>query len=92
MTREQQCKLARMMTGCNASNNEIIDSVKSMNELYKEEASQVVDSLLLQHDLPFDKGYPLIKSDFSKVAQKYGVNAAALFWVYMEWKGQKNER
>lgn len=54
----------------------------------KEEASVSVNQLLLRDNLPFDKAFPLVKADFMKVAQKYKINPAALFWVYMEWKGR----
>ena len=89
MTIEQQCEMARQMTGCKSTNNEILKSIKSMNELVKEEASLVVNKLLLRDNLPFDKAFSLVKSDFEKVAQKYRINSAALFWVYMEWKGRQ---
>lgn len=92
LTVEQQCEIARLMTGCKSSNDEILRNIKSMNELIKEEASLVVNRLLRHDSLPFDKAYPLVKSDFEKVAEKYKINTAALFWVYMEWKGDKGER
>lgn len=89
MTVDQQCEIARQMTGCKSSNDEILKSIKSMNELVKEEASLVVNKLLLRDNLPFDRAFPLVKSDFEKVAKKYKINSAALFWVYMEWKGRQ---
>ncbi len=89
LTIEQQCEIARLMTGCRSSNDEILKSVISMNELVKEEACLVVNRLVLRDNLPFDKAFPLVKSDFEKVARKYKINPAALFWVYMEWIGQQ---
>lgn len=90
LTIEQQCEIARLMTGCRSSDDEILKNIISMNELVKEEASLVVNRLLLRDNLPFNKAFPLVKSDFEKVAQKYKINSAALFWVYMEWKGRQN--
>ncbi len=89
LTVDQQCEIARQMTGCKSSNDEILKNIRSMNELVKEEASLVVNRLLLRDNLPFDIAFPLVKSDFEKVAQKYKINSAALFWVYMEWKGRQ---
>lgn len=89
MTIEQRCEIARQMTGCMSCNSEILKSISSMNALIKEEASLVVDKLLLRDNLPFDEGFPLVKSDFEQVARKYKINSAALFWVYMEWKGRQ---
>ncbi len=89
LTVEQQCEIARQMTGCKSSNEEILKNIRTMNELVKEEASILVNRLLLRDNLPFDKAFLLAKSDFNKVAQKYKINSAALFWVYMEWKGRQ---
>lgn len=89
LTAEQQCEIARQFTGCKSGNDEILANIISMNNLVKEEASLVVDRLLLRDNLPFDKAFPLVKGDFEKVAQKYQINSAALFWVYMEWKGRQ---
>lgn len=89
MTIDQQCEIARVMTGSNYSNDEILKNIRTMNELVKEEASVSINQLLLRDNLPFDKAFPLVKADFKKVAQKYKINPAALFWVYMEWKGRR---
>ena len=92
MTAKEQCEIARLMTGCSDSDSEILRGVATMNILVKEEASLVVNKLLIRDDLPFDKAYHLMKGDFERVAQKYKISSASLFWVYMEWKGgQKNE-
>jgi len=84
VTVEQQCEIARLMTGCKSSNDEILKNISCMSDLVKEEASLVVNRLLLRDNLPFDRAFPLVKYDFDKVAQKYKINSAALFWVYME--------
>ena len=89
MTKEQQCEIARVMTGSTTRDEEILHNVVKTNYLVKKEASGLVDKLLKKHNLPFDKAYPLVKEDFNRIAVKYDLDAAALFWIYMEWKGKK---
>lgn len=36
---EQQCEIARQMTGCKSNNDEILKNIIFVNELVKEEAS-----------------------------------------------------
>lgn len=89
MTKEQQCEIARLMTGSTVSDEKILHNVLTTNYLVKEEASGLVDKLIQIHNLPFDKAYPLVKDDFNRIAKKYDLDVAALFWIYMEWKGKK---
>ena len=92
MNFHEKCEIARVMTGCNEADKKIIEGVSSMNVLVKEEASKMVDILLKRDNNPFDKAFPLMKNDFMKIANKYEINTASLFWVYMEWQVRnKNE-
>ena len=77
------------MTGSTVSDEIILHNVVITNYLVKEEASRLVNKLLEKHNLPFDKAYPLMQVDFNRIATKYDLDVAALFWIYMEWKGKK---
>lgn len=88
MTPNQAAEIARTMTGSILSDKEIMVNVKKVNKIVKEECCRLVDKLLQKHDLPFDKGYFLAKEDFNRIAQKYKMDAAVLFWIYMEWLGK----
>ena len=90
MTIDQQCEIAKQMTGCKSSNDEILKNIRTIDNLTKTEASLIINKLLLRDNLPFDQAFPLVKSDFMKVAEKYEINSAALFWIYMEWKGNQS--
>lgn len=89
MNIQQQCDIARLMTGSTVSNQTILKGVKATNYLVKEEASRLVDKLLKKHNLPFDEAYLFVKDDFNKIAKKYDLDVAALFWIYMEWRSKK---
>lgn len=88
MTKEQQCEIARLMTGSTVSDEIILRNVENTHYLIKKEASSLVDKLIQKHDLPFDKAYPIVKDDFNRIAVRYDLDVAALFWIYMEWKGK----
>lgn len=88
MTHEQAAEIARTMTGSILSDKEIMISVRKVNKIVKEECCPQVDKLLQKHNLPFDEGYFLAKEDFNRIAQKYKMDAAVLFWIYMEWMGK----
>lgn len=91
MTVKEQCEIARLMTGCSDDDGEVLRGVATMNDLVKAEACLVVNKLLARDNLPFDKAFPLVKGDFERVAQKYNIGSASLFWVYMEWKGKQKK-
>ncbi|MFA6808691.1 MAG: hypothetical protein WCR27_06840 [Eubacteriales bacterium] len=88
MTPNQAAEIARTMTGSILSDEEIMIGVRKVNAIAKEECCRQVDKLLQKHNLPFDKGYFLAKDDFNNIAQRYKMDAAVMFWIYMEWLGQ----
>jgi len=92
MTPKQAAEIARAMTGSVLSDEEIMIGVKNVKPIVKEECCRQVDKLLKKHDLPFDKGYLLAKDDFNNIARRYKIDAAVMFWIYMEWLGKTNER
>lgn len=86
----EQCNIARLMTKSDVTDEIIISEVSSINPLIKNEASAVVDVLLRELDgVSFDKAFPKIEAKFVAVAEKYGIDKASLFWMYMEWRGNK---
>ncbi len=78
-------ELARLMTGSTLSDNAIIKQVKSTSDQIRQISSMEIDSLARKHNMPFDKGFPQMKMDFSLIAAKYSLDPATLFWIYMDW-------
>lgn len=78
-------ELARIMTGSTLSDNALIKQVKSTSDLIRQLSSMEIDSLARKHNMPFDKGFPQMKKDFSLIASKYSLDPATLFWIYMDW-------
>lgn len=86
MTISEQCQISRLFTKSTASDQKILHEVETTNPLKKAEASKRVDELLIKHNMPFDKAYPLIEQDFNNIALRYKLDSASLFWIYMEWR------
>lgn len=91
MTKEQQADIARAMTGSNLSNEGIFIGVLSISETQRDSMCIEVHPILEKHNLPFDKAFPLFRADFNKIAIKYSIDPAVLFWVYMEWLNKQNK-
>ena len=85
MTISEQCQISRLFTKSTASDQKILHEVGTTSPLKKAEASKRVDELLIKHNMPFDKAYPLIEQDFNNIALRYKLDSASLFWIYMEW-------
>ena len=88
----RQCEVARVMTKSQATNEQIIKELASMTtaEWYKQ--CKLLDNFLVAHNIPLDKGWDLLCSDFCNIASVNNVNEATLFIAYMEWlQTQKRE-
>lgn len=90
MQKEQQAEIARLMTGSSLSTIAIISKVKYVAKAIREKAGLEVNQMVQEHNLPFDKAFPLIKDGFNEIATKYSMDPAVLFWVYMDWKKDHN--
>lgn len=90
MLYHKQAEISRLMTGSNITDEQLFQNVTETHKILKEEACRQVDILLQKHNMPFDKGFPILKSDFILIAEKYDLDSAALFWIYMEWRNKKN--
>ncbi|WP_312645381.1 hypothetical protein [Hydrogenoanaerobacterium sp.] len=85
MDLNKQCDIAKSMTESNATNEIICKQVINTPQIVKQESCQIIDTLLKKHNLPFDKGFGIMKDDFKNIANKYNIDPASLFWIYMEW-------
>jgi hypothetical protein len=85
MTINQQAEVARVMTGSTLSDAQIVNGVRSTNKAVKNKASQEVENFAKTLTQPFDQTYPTFKTDMAKIASKYNLDSAILFWIYMEW-------
>ena len=85
-----QAEVARAMTGSKLNDDELFEQVLNTNPLIKNQSAEEVDVLVKAFNAPFDKAFPNIKISFNLIANKYRLDAASLFWIYMEWLKSKN--
>lgn len=85
MSLEQFAEVARTMTGSKLSTKLILLKAKSINKTTKEIICPKINQMVKEHNLPFDKAFPLIKDGFNQISNEYNIDSAVLFWVYMEW-------
>lgn len=84
MSSPKQCEIARLMTQDTAPDIQINAEIQTIANDKAAQMAQEIDQLCRQHDLPFDTGFPVIKSDFDRIARRYHVSPSTLFCIYME--------
>lgn len=85
MDLNQAAEIARLMTDSTLTNSQIIMAVSNIPRQKRDAICPEVDIMVKQHNLPFDKAYPLVKEEFKFLATQNNLDAAVLFWLYMEW-------
>lgn len=85
MPNQRQCELARLLTASSTSNAQINEEYQGIGEVRARLSAQMIDMLLKEHDLPFDKGFEILKKDFWAIAQKFEISPATLFCIYMHY-------
>lgn len=88
MLSEQQCELARTLTGDKTESSVIMQQYATVSEANKLSAYQALDILLQEHNAPFDKGISYLQTDFANIAANYNISPSTLFCVYMEMKNR----
>lgn len=88
MLSAKQCELARVMTKDTTSDIQMNAEYQTMSDADKTIAADQIDSLLKEHNMPFDKGIDLLQDDFAKVASQFQISPATLFCVYMASKNK----
>lgn len=92
MTREQQAEVARSMTGSQMSTHVIVANVLSFDPVKKATLCPEIHRMVKDNNIPFDKAFPLIKDGFNEIAQNNSIDPSVLFWVYMDWLRDYNQR
>jgi hypothetical protein len=87
MLSKKQCEVAKLMTGVDVEDNKIIFEYENTDPTAQMDMSKEIDKLVKMHNLPFDKGFGIMKDDFLAIASRYAVNPATLFCFYMKHFG-----
>lgn len=90
MTISEKCEIARVMTLSTLADEDITKGVLSIDISVKKQVCKQIDNLLKEHDLPFDKAFPLMVKDFNEVGYKNNMDSAVLFCIYMDFKNNKH--
>lgn len=83
---DRQCEIARAMTKSNASDEQITKELSIMTALEWEEQCQILDKVLKEHNMPFDKGWNIMCADFINIGAVNSVDEATVFVAYMDLK------
>lgn len=86
------CNLARVMTLSEATNETIRSELKKLTFVEWDEQCTILDSLLRKHDMPFDKGYPIMVADFINIGAANEVDEATVFIAYMNWISKQKDK
>lgn len=84
-----QCKLARAITGGNASDEQIYRELNSMSQSEWDKQCKILNNFIIAHDMPLDEGWALMRNDFYNISYANQVNEATLFVAYMKWLNKK---
>lgn len=85
----KQCELARAMTNTTTSDDQINSEFEAISQSSKLAAFKEIEILLEQHNMPFDKGFKVMKKDFNDVSEKFLISPATLFCIYMDIKSKQ---
>lgn len=88
MLSAKQCELARVMTKDTISDTQMNAEYQTMSDTDKTIAANQIDSLLKEHNMPFDRGIGLLQDDFANVASRFHISPATLFCIYMSSKNK----
>lgn len=86
----KQCKLARLLTGGDISDEQIYIELNSMSQNEWDKQCEILNNFIIAHNMPLDKGWSLMRNDFYNIASANQVNEATLFVAYMGWLSSKN--
>ena len=88
MLSAKQCELARVMTKDTISDIQMNAEYDTISDMDKRAAAELIDGLVKEHNMPFDKGIGVMQKDFSDVAAQFQISPATLFCIYMASKNQ----
>ena len=88
----KQCKLARLLTGGNASDELIYEELNSMSQNEWDKQCEILNNFIVAHNLPLNKGWSLMRNDFYNITSANQVDEATLFVAYMEWLSNKKQK
>lgn len=81
----KQCEIARAMTRSKATDLQITKELATMTESEWYKQCEILNNILIAHNMPLDKGWDNLCIDFCNIASANQVNEATLFVAFMSW-------
>lgn len=88
----RQCKIARLLTGGKASDEQIYREFNSMSQTEWDKPCEILNNFIVAHNMPLDEGWALMRNDFYNIASANQVDEATLFVAYMNWLPRTSDK
>ena len=88
----RQCKIARLLTGGKASDEQIYREFNSMSQTEWGKQCEILNNFIVAHNMPLDEGWALMRNDFYNIASANQVDEATLFVAYMNWLPRTSDK
>lgn len=88
----RQCEAARLMTGTDTPDEQIVEEYAAMLGPNRSVAAMRLNGAVKQYGLPFEQAWEHAQKDFREIAAQYGVSPATLLCLYIEWESANNEK
>ena len=88
----RQCKIARLLTGGKASDEQIYREFNSMSQTEWDKKCEILNNFIVAHNMPLDEGWALMRNDFYNIASANQVDEATLFVAYMNWLPRTSDK
>ena len=85
MFSSRECQMARLMTGSDATDDQISQEYAAMLGSNRRVAALRLDEAVRRCGLPFEQAWERALKDFRELAAQYRVSPATLFCLYLEW-------
>jgi hypothetical protein len=83
---EIKAKVSREVTGSKINTIDLINGVNSIGKALKKEIHLKLRTMLDSINIPQDKALPIIREGINKIANDYKIDAAILFWTFVEFE------
>lgn len=88
----RQCKIARLLTGGKASDEQIYREFNSMSQTEWDKQCEILNNFIVAHNMPLDEGWALMRNDFYNIASANQVDEATLFVAHMNWLPRTSDK
>ncbi len=89
MPSENQCEIARQITGSNTSSIDINTQCRTISSADRFLLPKTIKKFLKTKNVPVEGGWKVYKDDLDGIALDYLVSSAAAYCIYKDWQKKK---